>query len=145
MTVETGPPLDIEAPRSRRTREPRGRHGRNNFELHAWLFMRISGIVLIVLVLGHLLIMNVLDGGVQRINFGFVAGRWSSPFWRLWDLLMLWLAELHGTNGLRTVINDYAERPQTRFWLKTLLYCSAVLVVSLGTLVIFTFDPTISN
>jgi succinate dehydrogenase / fumarate reductase membrane anchor subunit len=144
--------LDIEAPRSpesspgkSRTRDPRGRHSRNNFELHAWLFMRISGLVLIVLVLGHLLIMNILDGGVQRINFGFVAGRWSSPFWRLWDLLMLWLAELHGTNGLRTVINDYAERPQTRFWLKSLLYSSAVLVVTLGTLVIFTFDPTLNG
>ena len=107
--------------------------------------MRISGVVLIVLVLGHLLIVNILDGGVQRINFGFVAGRYASPFWRTWDLLMLWLAELHGTNGLRTVINDYAERPRTRFWLKTLLYCSAVLVVALGTLVIFTFDPTLNG
>ena len=58
---------------------------------------------------------------------------------------MLWLAELHGTNGLRTVINDYAERPQARFWLKTLLYSSAVLVVALGTLVIFTFDPTLDG
>ncbi|MDQ1630121.1 MAG: succinate dehydrogenase / fumarate reductase, rane anchor subunit, partial [Frankiaceae bacterium] len=106
-------------------------------------FMRLSGLALIVLVLGHLLIMNVLDGGVQRINFGFVAGRWSSPFWRTWDLLMLWLAELHGANGLRTVINDYAERAPTRFWLKMLLYSSAVLVLMLGTLVIFTFDPTI--
>ena len=82
---------------------------------------------------------------MQRINFGFVAGRYASPFWRLWDLLMLWLAELHGTNGLRTIINDYAERPQTRFWLKMLLYSSAVLVVALGTLVIFTFDPTLNN
>ncbi len=134
--------LQIEAPRSPRTRRTAGR---GNFEMHAWIFMRISGIVLIVLVLGHLLIVNVLDGGVQRINFGFVAGRYASPFWRSWDLLMLWLAELHGTNGLRTVINDYAERPQTRFWLKMLLYSSAVLVVALGTLVIFTFDPTLNS
>jgi succinate dehydrogenase cytochrome b556 subunit len=77
---------------------------RSNFELYSWLFMRISGIVLIFLVLGHLLIMNVLDGGVQRINFAFVAGRWSSPFWQVWDLLMLWLAMIHGTNGMRTII-----------------------------------------
>ncbi len=133
----------IEAPRSRQ--RSASRRSRGNFEMHAWLFMRVSGIVLVVLVLGHLLLMNVLDGGVQRINWGFVAGRWSSPFWRVWDLLMLWLAELHGTNGLRTVINDYAERPQTRFWLKAMLYASAVLVVTLGTLVIFTFDPTLND
>jgi succinate dehydrogenase / fumarate reductase membrane anchor subunit len=132
----------IEDPRTRKQR-PSGQRSKTNFELYAWLFMRLSGLALIVLVLGHLLIMNILDGGVQRINFGFVAGRWSSPFWRTWDLLMLWLAQLHGANGLRTVINDYAERAQNRFWLKMLLYSSVVLVLTLGTLVIFTFDPTI--
>ncbi len=131
----------IASPRSRRLR-PRAR---TNFELYSWLFMRISGLVLVVLVLGHLLIMNVLDGGVQRINWGFVAGRYASPFWRLWDLTMLWLAEVHGTNGLRTIINDYAERDQTRFWLKVVLYASAVLILFLGTLVIFTFDPNLTG
>lgn len=140
MTSITSPAA-LEAPRSRAPRR-RARTGRaTNFELYSWVFMRMSGLVLVFLVLGHLLIMNILDGGVARINFAFVAGRYASPFWRLWDLLTLWLAELHGTNGLRTVINDYAERDATRFWLKMLLYTSAVLVVALGTLVIFTFDP----
>ena len=105
--------------------------------------MRISGLVLVFLVLGHLLIMNILDGGVQRINFAFVAGRWSSPFWQVWDLLQLWLAMLHGGNGLRTVINDYAEKPRTRFWLQTILFLAAAFTAILGTLVIFTFDPSI--
>jgi succinate dehydrogenase / fumarate reductase, membrane anchor subunit len=131
----------LEAPRA--PRRPAAR--RSNFELYSWLFMRISGLLLIVLVLGHLLIMNVLDGGVQRINFAFVAGRWASPFWQFWDLSMLWLAELHGTNGLRTVINDYAAKDTTRFWLKILLYTSAVLIIALGTFVIFTFDPNIAS
>ncbi|MEY3407202.1 MAG: hypothetical protein RL038_263 [Actinomycetota bacterium] len=116
---------------------------RSNYEMYSWLFMRISGIVLLVLVLGHLFIMNILDGGVQRINFAFVAGRWASPFWQMWDLLQLWLAMIHGTNGLRTIINDYAERDKTRFWLKTILYSGSVFIIALGTLVIFTFDPNI--
>ncbi|AEH08501.1 MULTISPECIES: succinate dehydrogenase hydrophobic membrane anchor subunit [Protofrankia] len=142
-TIDGAAAPAIEAPRSPQRRPVRTK-ARTNFELYAWLFMRVSGILLVFLVLGHLFIMNILDGGVQRIGFGFVAGRWASPFWRTWDLLMLVLAELHGTNGLRTVINDYAERPQTRFWLKMLLYVSAFLVISLGSLVIFTFDPNIS-
>jgi succinate dehydrogenase / fumarate reductase membrane anchor subunit len=135
--VQPGP-VNIPAPRT-----PQRNSQRSNFELYSWLFMRISGIVLVFLVLGHLLIMNILDGGVQRINFAFVAGRWSSPFWQVWDLMMLWLAMLHGTNGMRTVINDYAERDQTRFWLKMLLYVATFFTVLLGTLVIFTFDPNI--
>ena len=118
--------------------------GRTNYEMWSWVFMRVSGIVLVFLVLGHLLIMNILDGGVQRINFAFVVGRWSSPFWQVWDLLQLWLAMIHGANGLRTIINDYSERDQTRFWLKAALLTATVFTIALGTLVIFTFDPNIS-
>ena len=129
-------PEALLAPRSSRS-------GRTNYELYSWLFMRISGVVLVFLVLGHLFIMNILDGGVQRINFAFVAGRWSSPFWQVWDLIQLWLALLHGGNGLRTIINDYAERDNTRVILKSLLYISTVFILLLGTLVIFTFDPNI--
>jgi succinate dehydrogenase / fumarate reductase membrane anchor subunit len=127
-----------------RTRTRRAR-GATNFEMYSWVFMRVSGLLLVFLVLGHLLVMHIADGGVERVNFAFVAGRWSSPFWRTWDLAMLWLAEIHGTNGLRTIINDYAERDGTRFWLKMLLYVSTFLVVMLGTLVIFTFDPAITG
>lgn len=129
-------PEALLAPRSARS-------GRTNYELYSWLFMRISGVVLVFLVLGHLFIMNILDGGVQRINFAFVAGRWSSPFWQVWDLLQLWLAMIHGGNGLRTIINDYAERNNTRVVLKSLLYVSVVFILLLGSLVIFTFDPNI--
>src|SRR4051794_33235513 len=132
----------IEEPRTRR-RRPSSKRSKTNFEMYSWIFMRVSGLLLVVLVLGHLFIMNILDGGVQRINFGFVAGRWASPFWQVWDLLMLWLAQLHGTNGLRTIINDYTRSDATRFWPKMALYTASTLVIALGTLVIFTFDPNI--
>jgi succinate dehydrogenase / fumarate reductase, membrane anchor subunit len=131
--------MQVEAPRSSR----RGTPTRTNFELYGWLFMRLSGLLLVVLVLGHLLVNLVLGEGVKQIDFSFVAGKWSSPVWQSWDLAMLWLAELHGVNGLRTVINDYAEKDTTRFWLKALLLGSAILVLILGTLVIFTFDPCV--
>ena len=131
----------IEAPRTPRT--VTRRRSRTNVELYSWIFMRVSGVLLVVLVLGHLFIMNILDGGVQRINFGFVAGRWASPFWQVWDLLMLWLAMIHGSNGLRTIVNDYTKRDASRFALKMLLYSASVIVIALGTLVIFTFDPNI--
>ena len=139
-TTAHGDDFVIEAPRTRKQR-PTGNRAKTNFELYAWLFMRISGLVLVVTVLGHLFIMLTLDGGVSRINFSFVAGRYASPFWRLWDETTLVLAELHGTNGLRTIINDYSTKDTTRFWLKMLLFTSAALVTVLGSIVIFTFDP----
>ncbi|RKW70587.1 succinate dehydrogenase hydrophobic membrane anchor subunit [Galactobacter caseinivorans] len=137
----------IDAPRAKRIdpKYNRSRKSRNNFEMTAWLFMRLSGVVLIVLIFGHL-ISNLLVGqGVHAIDFGFVAGKWASPLWQVWDLTMLWLAMLHGTNGVRTIINDYAEKDRTRFWLKTVLYVATAFTLILGTLVIFTFDPCISE
>ena len=131
----------IEPPRKRTKKTPSSTRG--NFEMYGWLFMRLSGIVLVVLVIGHLLIQLVLDGGVSKIGFAFVAGRWASPFWQTWDLLMLWLAMLHGTNGLRTIINDYTRRDGTRVALKGLLYTATAITIALGTLVIFTFDPNL--
>jgi len=128
----------IDAPRAKYRRS---RATRSNFELYSWLFMRGSGVLLVALVFGHLFVNLVTGEGIKQVDFAFIAGKWSNPFWQTWDLLMLWLAELHGANGVRTIINDYAEKDRTRIVLKTLLATSVALVMFLGTLVIFTFDP----
>jgi len=131
---------DPKAPRPPKPR-PARLTTRGNTELYGWVFMRASGVILIVLIFGHLFVNLVAGEGVSAIDFGFVAGKWASPFWQVWDLLMLWLAMIHGTNGVRTIINDYAERDGVRLALKASLYLAFVVVVVLGTLVIFTFDP----
>src|SRR6266571_6787737 len=83
-------------------------------ELWTWLFMRISGLILLVLAVGQVLIMHVVGTGVGRVNFAFVAVRWQSPFWRTWDWAMLVLALIHGINGLRMVTLDYVRRAGVR-------------------------------
>ena len=133
MTAST-----IPSPRTGYTRHA---STRSKAELFAWLFMRLSGIVLVVLIFGHLFVNLWLGDGVNAIDFGFVAGKWANPFWQIWDLVMLWLAMVHGTNGMRTIIADYAERPGTRIALQVVLYVASAIIITLGTLVIFTFEP----
>ena len=132
---------DPKAPRSRPT--PLGRRTtRTNAEAAGWAFMRLSGVVMVVLVLVHLVNNLVVpENGVRSIDFAFVAGRWASPFWQLWDLLLLWVAMMHGANGLRLIINDYGTKHSTRMWLKLLVGVAFLVMVGLGTMVIFTFDP----
>ncbi|GIG28627.1 succinate dehydrogenase, hydrophobic membrane anchor protein [Cellulomonas marina] len=131
---------DPKAPRIPRS-GPGRRSTRGNTELYAWVFMRVSGVLLLVLIFAHLISNLVVGEGVSQIDFAFVAGKWATPFWQVWDLTMLWLAMIHGTNGMRTIINDYAEKDRTRLVLKSALYLAFAVVVVLGTLVIFTFDP----
>ncbi|MFC0581650.1 succinate dehydrogenase hydrophobic membrane anchor subunit [Micrococcoides hystricis] len=136
--------LSFEKPRSSSkidSKYTRSKGSGGNFEMMAWLFMRISGVVLIVLIFTHLFTNLLVGEGVSGLDFGFVAGKWANPVWQFWDLTMLWLAMLHGTNGVRTIINDYTEKDATRRWLKLILYIAAVVIVVLGTLVIFTFEP----
>ena len=112
------------------------------FELWMWLFMRISGLVLLVLAVGHVLIMHVVDEGVGRVNFGFVATRWASPFWRTWDWLMLGFALLHGINGLRVIVLDYVRPAGIRFAANMFFYVTGFVLFVLGTVIVFTFDPS---
>ena len=126
----------IEVPNSPRTKK------QANLEKYGWVFMRISGPFLVVLIFVHL-ISNLIvpDGGIKAIDFAFVAGKWAAPFWQWWDLAMLWLALIHGTNGMRTVVNDYTENVKVRKTLVTSLWAVCKTLIILGTLVIFTFDP----
>lgn len=129
----------IEAPRSPYARSPRKRGV--NWEKWGWIYMRVSGVVLIVLIFGHLFVNLWLGEGVSQLNFAFVAGKMTDPFWMVWDVLMLWLALIHGGNGMRTLVNDYATQPLTRGILKWAIFASVVVLIILGTLVVFTFDP----
>jgi succinate dehydrogenase / fumarate reductase, membrane anchor subunit len=119
---------------------PQGRP-RNRLELWAWLFMRLSGILLLFLAVGHVLIMHVLDTGVQRVDFDFVAERWSSPFWRTWDWMLLSLALLHGVVGMRTIILDYVRRPGARLAWNWAFGIVGFTLFVLGTVIVLTFDP----
>jgi succinate dehydrogenase / fumarate reductase membrane anchor subunit len=103
--------------------------------------MRVSGPLLVVLIFTHLVVNLVVGDGIKAIDFAFVAGKWADPFWQVWDLAMLWLALIHGTNGMRTIVNDYTEKVKVRKALVTTLWVVCAALIILGTLVIFTFDP----
>lgn len=106
-----------------------------------WIFMRVSGFFLVALIFTHLIVNVLQDGGVHAIDFAFVAGKLADPMWQWFDVTLLWLALIHGTNGMRVVIDDYVYRAGLkRFLLGALAVSTGVLLV-LGTLVIFTLDP----
>jgi succinate dehydrogenase / fumarate reductase, membrane anchor subunit len=114
---------------------------RKSGEFWWWMFMRVSGIILLFLAVGHVLIMHVFGGGIERVNFQFVAVRWQSPFWRTWDWLMLSLALIHGINGLRVVTLDYVRRAGVRIAVNGFFTISGITLFTLGSIVVFTFNP----
>ena len=111
------------------------------FDRLAWIFMRVSGFILIGLIFTHLTVNLMQDGGVKAIDFAFVAGKLADPFWQWFDVTLLWLALIHGSNGMRVIIDDYVYRPGVKRGLFVALGVSTAMLIVLGTLVIFTLDP----
>lgn len=112
----------------------------SSFEVWSWFFMRISGVILLFLVLIHLYVMHIIGAGVERVDFAFVSSRWGTVGWKTFDWVMLFLALLHGTNGIRIIVEDYVRSPALRTTVKAVLYTLAFGLMIMGTAVLVTFN-----
>ena len=113
----------------------------SGLELYAWMFMRVSGVALVFLALGHLLVMHLINN-VDNIDFQFVAQHYATPFWRTYDLVMLWLALLHGVAGVRLLVFDYVPAKGWRLATLASVYVLGFILLALGSLTILSFQPT---
>ncbi|OGR94269.1 MAG: succinate dehydrogenase [Elusimicrobia bacterium RIFCSPLOWO2_01_FULL_64_13] len=115
----------------------------SSFELFAWFFMRVSGVLLLLLALGHLAVMHLINS-IHTIDYDFVAERWSGDwgmFWRSYDWLLLSLALLHGSNGLRTILDDFIRPGGWRTFWMSVLYSATFIFLAVGSIIVFTFSP----
>ena len=110
-----------------------------NAELGWWVFMRISGLLLIFLVFGHVFFNNI-QINVADVDYAYVAERLSKPWVKIYDTFLLGFAMLHGINGLRYSIEDYVARPGARFWTKAIVFTIAAIVFVLGTMTLWAFS-----
>lgn len=115
--------------------------GAGGFETFSWYFFRVSGIALIFLALIHVLL-NHVTTDVSCTSYQLVAMRYTNPFWRLYDWLLLTLALLHGMNGLRVVIDDYVHSRGWRLTLQSVAGLVTLAYFMLGTITLITFQAT---
>lgn len=123
----------------------RGRQRRpmNRQELNIWLFMRVSGFLLIFLALFHFFLMHFIYG-VDAIDFRFIIFRWMDPvagfFWRAYDLALLVFSLTHGMFGVRYVIEDYVHNRALQVFLLGGAVLTEIALIIMGAFVIFTFN-----
>ena len=96
-----------------------------------WLLIRVTGLLLSVLVLGHLLAVHLLTD-VARTTSSFVLRRWSSGLWIGWDGTMLTAALAHGAAGLWVVIQDHTRPGAGRTAAGIILTVVSLALVGLG-------------
>ena len=111
-----------------------------NFELVSWLFMRVSGVLIAFLLLGHIFVMHILHH-VDEVSYQFAAERLANPFWRIYDLVLLGLVLIHGLTGVRIALDDHIHNRGWRIVLKTGLWLVGALFLIVGAFVLLTFQP----
>jgi succinate dehydrogenase / fumarate reductase, membrane anchor subunit len=110
-----------------------------NSELAWWVFMRVSGFLLIFLTFGHLWMYNIaMNAG--EIDFFLIVERQALSWVRIYDTFLLGLAMLHGVNGLRYSVEDYIKSRSARAWAKIALYSVTVAVFVFGLMTLWAFN-----
>ena len=104
-----------------------------NYERVAWNWMRYSGVLLIPLVWIHTILQDVIVG-VHAIDLDYVAMRWATLGWRIYDIALLGFAFAHGMNGLRRVLFEYVHSPKARRTLSVTLLVVWFAIMLIGAL-----------
>ncbi|MQA07568.1 MAG: succinate dehydrogenase hydrophobic membrane anchor protein [Pseudonocardiaceae bacterium] len=92
----------------------------------AYVLLRVSGLLLAVLVLGHFTVTHVTTD-VADTDSRFIDARWASALWITWDGLMLLATIVHAVLGLWAVIADYSSGRRRRLLWGALLTVAAVV------------------
>ncbi len=82
-------------------------------ERSRYLTIRVTGVMLAVLALGHFGLTHIVND-VAQTDSSFIARRWSSVLWVTWDGLLLGTTLLHAAAGLVTVVRDYRTGQASR-------------------------------
>lgn len=115
-----------------------------NFERRAFMFMRTSGIILVVLAVGHVMLQLIFNN-VHNLSLQFVAVQWSSWGWKVYDMLLLIFALSHGVNGLRNVLEDYIHNRPTVRVINVALVAFLVVSILWAGFAIASADPAAMN
>ncbi len=112
-----------------------------SYERYLWLFMRLSGVAMLFLAVGHMVIQHLVNSSAN-LTIQFVAAQWSTWGWKTFDILLLWMAIPHGIRGLFNILSDYIHNAGARRILGIVLGLFVVATVIWATIAIALFDST---
>lgn len=88
----------------------------------SWVLQRISGLALVVLMIGHYILMHYQPESGH--TYGAVLTRMQFSWYRIIDLSFITLGLYHGLNGVWGIFRDYQLRP----WLNLTIFSSLILI-----------------
>lgn len=113
--------------------------GSSNTGVLSWFFQRVSGAVLLAMLLFHFILMHFIVRS-DEITYRWVAERFSDPLWKVFDESFLLLALWHGFYGFKMVADDYVRSDGWRLFLESLAFLLAFGLLVMGSITILSFQ-----
>jgi len=127
------------------------------FELYAWFFTRITGILFLLMGAFNIAYANLAGGRgnmdvAAQMRWAFfpipfhvestaveVTPNFSNPFWQVYSFILVAFAATHGFNGLRVILEDYVSSPLALAWLRGILVAVWLFVLLSAIFLIFVY------
>jgi len=71
----------------------------------SWLFQRITGLVLVIAMIGHYILMHYTPSSGHE--FASTFERMQNPWWKVFYLTFTIIGLYHGLNGIWAILRDY--------------------------------------
>jgi succinate dehydrogenase hydrophobic anchor subunit len=130
-----------------------------DFETFMWLFTRLSALAMYLCVFTGLIGALIMGARTQvnladLIRWGFMPNSnhvvmfggdkilnpdaWSTLFWKITGIVMVFFATSHGLHGLLSVIEDYLSIRWLRLTLRIVVLVLTVVMIGIGIYVLWT-------
>lgn len=128
-----------------------------SFEYVMWVFTRISGLALFLL-LGIGVIGALLMGARTQMHVGELmrwtffpnsyhiantevpdAALWATAYWQVMQVIVLFFAVTHGINGLRVVLEDYLNKSWLLILVRGLLFLIWIFILLAAVNIVYTY------
>jgi succinate dehydrogenase / fumarate reductase membrane anchor subunit len=128
----------------------------SSVEYFLWLFTRLSGVLMLFLGAFGIVYANLAGGRllmdmptqfrwaffpiywhVQNSDIPDVFPNWSNSFWQVYGALLVFVAAVHGFNGLRVVVEDYIHHPILLLFAKFAVFVLFLFTLATAFVIIF--------
>jgi succinate dehydrogenase / fumarate reductase membrane anchor subunit len=101
----------------------------------SWVLQRITGVALVVLMIGHYILMHYQPESGH--TYGAVLVRMQFSWYRIIDLTFVTLGLYHGLNGIWGIFRDYNMKPWLNLTVISLLIIIGIAFLMWGYTIIF--------
>ncbi len=103
----------------------------------AWIWQRITGLVLVVTLFLHYLFLHFINHG--NVLYSEVSSRLVMPVWKTIDVVFLTAVVYHAIQGVIMSIHDYIHEPMWRTVLVGFTWFAGIVLWITGVITVATF------